>query len=201
MATAARWHAAGMSAPDYVLQGERAALGPLRKDLADTYRRWLHDLEVRRGILSPGIYALEAEEAWVEEAIANCAGLQPQQANFTIYDLSDGAPAGTAALMAIDWRLSRATFGILVGERRGKGLGTEATRLTLDWAFNMLGLHNVMLTVLPSNAAGIRAYEKAGFRRIGVRRAALVAFGERCDEVLMDAVRDDFASPVLAARA
>jgi diamine N-acetyltransferase len=58
-----------------------------------------------------------------------------------------------------------------------------------------------MLTVLPSNAAGIRAYEKAGFRHIGVRRAAVVSLGERCDEVLMDAVRDDFVSPVLAARA
>ena len=63
-------------------------------------------------------------------------------------------------------------FGILVGQRRGRGLGTEATRLTLDWAFHVLGLHNVMLEVLPANAPAIRAYEAAGFRRIGVRRAA-----------------------------
>jgi hypothetical protein len=52
-----------MDAPDYVLEGERVALGPLRKDLADRYRRWLHDLEVRNGILTVGVYALEAEEA------------------------------------------------------------------------------------------------------------------------------------------
>jgi diamine N-acetyltransferase len=188
-----------MSTPDEVLEGERVALGPLRKDLADTYRRWIHQLEVRRGLLSMGVYALEAEEAWVEEATGQNAGVTPEQANFTIYDLSDGAPAGTAALMDIHWRFGRATFGILIGDRRGKGLGTEATRLTLDWAFNMLGLHNVMLTVLPSNPGAIRAYEKAGFRRIGVRRAALVSMGERCDEVLMDAVRDEFDSPVLAA--
>jgi diamine N-acetyltransferase len=189
-----------MSEPDYVLRGERVALGPLRKDLADTYRRWIHDLDVRHGILTPGIYAREAEESWVEEAIAKSAGLQPEQANFTIYDLSDGAPVGTAGLMGIDWRLSRATFGIALGHRRGQGLGTEATRLTLDWAFHMLGLHNVLLTVLPSNAAAIRVYEKAGFRRIGVRRAAVVSFGERCDEIYMDAIRDGFDSPLLAAR-
>jgi diamine N-acetyltransferase len=191
---------APMSDPDYVLEGERVALGPLRKDLADTYRRWIHDLDVRRGVLTPGIYALEAEESWVEESIEKNAGHRPDEANFTIYDLSDGAPAGTCALMAIDWRFRRATFGIIVGERRGKGLGTEATRLTLDWAFNMLGLHNVMLTVLPSNAGAIRAYEKAGFRHIGVRRGAVLSLGERCDEVYMDAVRDEFDSPVLAAR-
>jgi diamine N-acetyltransferase len=111
-----------------------------------------------------------------------------------------GAPVGTAGLMAIDWRLSRATFGISIGERRGTGLGTEATRLTLDWAFNMLGRHNVMLTVLPTNAAAIRAYEKAGFKRIGLRRDALSVVGERGDELLMDAVAGEFDSPVLAAR-
>ena len=116
-------------------------------------------------------------------------------ANFTVYDLSDGAPVGTAGLITIDWRLSRATFGIAIGERRGTGLGTEATRLTLDWAFNMLGLHNVMLTVLPTNTAAIRAYEKAGFKRIGVRRDALSCCGRRGDEVLMDAVAERVRQP------
>ncbi len=96
--------------------------------------------------------------------------------------------------------MSRATFGITIGERRGTGLGTETTRLTLDWAFNMLGLHNVMLTVLPTNTAAIRAYENAGFKRIGVRRDALSVLGRRGDEVLMDAVASEFDSLVLAAR-
>jgi diamine N-acetyltransferase len=189
-----------MDAPDYVLEGERVALGPLRKDLADSYRRWVHDLDVRTGILTVGIYSLEAEEAWVEETNAKCGGPAPEMAAFTVYDLSDGTPVGTTSLMRIDWRLSRAEFGIALGERRGTGLGTEATRLTLDWAFNMLGLHNVMLTVLPTNAAAIRAYEKAGFKRIGPRRDALSVMGRRGDELLMDAVAGGFESPVLAAR-
>jgi diamine N-acetyltransferase len=125
-------------------------------------------------------------------------GESAEQASFTIYALSDGAPVGTSSLMGIDWRLRRATFGILFGERRGQGLGTEATRLTLDWAFHMLGLHNVILSVLPTNVGAIRAYERAGFRRVGTRRGAVLSLGERCDELLMDAVPDGFESPVLA---
>ena len=189
-----------MSEEDHVLRGERVALGPLRVDLADAYRRWVHDLDVRRGILSPGLYALEAEEEWVRETNARCAGQAPEQANFTINDLSDGAAVGTTGLIEIDWRLRRATFGIALGERRNQGLGTEATRLVLDWAFNMLGLHNVILSVLPANVGAIRAYEKAGFRRVGVRRGAVLSLGEVSDEILMDAVRHEFESPVLAAR-
>ena len=52
-----------------MLEGERVALGPLRKDLADRYRRWIHDLDVRTGILTVGIYALEAEEARGDELL------------------------------------------------------------------------------------------------------------------------------------
>jgi diamine N-acetyltransferase len=156
-----------MPEPDYVLEGERVALGPLRVDLADTYRRWVHDLDVRHGILTPGIYSLEVEEDWVRETIAKCVGPAPEAAHFTVYDRSDGAPVGTSGL-AIDWRMSRATFGINIGGRRGQGLGTEATRLTLDWAFHVLCLHNVMLQVLLSNPRAIRAYEKAGFEKVGL---------------------------------
>jgi RimJ/RimL family protein N-acetyltransferase len=189
-----------MSDTDYVITGERVALGPLRVDLADRYRRWLHDLDVRRGILNPGIIGLEAEEQWVRETNEKCAGRAPEQASFTIYDRSDGEPVGTCGLMEVDYRQSRATFGIGLGLRRGQGLGTEATRLTLDWAFNMLGLHNVLLGVLPHNPAAIRAYEKAGFKRIGARRGGVLSMGARADEILMDAVRDEFESSVLLGR-
>jgi diamine N-acetyltransferase len=185
-----------MDASDYVLEGERVALGPLRKDLADTYRRWVNDLDVRNGILNPGLYALEAEEAWVEDAIAESAGRHPKQAGFTIYDRGDGSPVGTCGLHGIDWRYSRATFGIAIGAGRGRGLGTEATRLVLDYAFHELGLRNVLLETLDWNAAGLAAYERAGFRRIGVRRSARISRGRPTDVVLMDAVPQDLGAPV-----
>jgi hypothetical protein len=36
--------------PDFIVAGERVALGPLRRDLASTYARWMNELEVRRGL-------------------------------------------------------------------------------------------------------------------------------------------------------
>ena len=94
-----------------------------------------------------------------------------------MYDRCDLEPIGTTGLINIDHRQGTATFGIMLGERRGQGLGTETTRLVLDWAFTALGLHNVDLMVFAWNKAAIRCYEKAGFRELGRRRGGAVSMG------------------------
>jgi diamine N-acetyltransferase len=77
-------------------------------------------------------------------------------------------------------------------------LGIDATRLSLDWAFHILGLRNVMLETNDFNEAALRAYERAGFRLIGRRRDAVRALGRRWDSLLMDATAEEFESPRLA---
>ena len=185
---------------DLIVVGERVALGPLRRDLAETYARWVNDLEVRHGLMNAGLATAPSEEAWVEESAKKMAQREPGEAHFTIYDREDEAPAGIVSLMGISHLLGSSRFGILLGERRGRGLGGEATRLALDWAFHVLGLHNVMLEVMAWNERAIRAYERAGFRRIGLRRGALVSMGERCDELLMDAIAPELGAWVLRPR-
>ena len=184
----------------YVIEGERAALGPLRRDLADTYARWMNDLDVRRGLSHLGILDRTAEEAWVDETSAASAKPEPDRVTFTVHDRRDGEPVGTCGLFDVNHHHARARFGILLGERRGQGLGTDATRLTLDWGFHVLSLRNVLLEVMPWNAAAIHVYERAGFRHLGRRRDALLFHGRRWDEVYMDAVPGEFEGSVLAGR-
>ena len=65
-------------------------------------------------------------------------------------------------------------IGIAIGERRGQGLGTAATRRVLDFAFHVRQLRNVLLETLDWNVAGLTANERAGVG-IGVRRGAAAA--------------------------
>jgi RimJ/RimL family protein N-acetyltransferase len=181
-------------APHLIVTGERVAFGPLREDLIPVYANWLTTLEVACGVGNTVIYTVEAESTWYEEA----AKPDPGQALFTIYDRFDLVPIGTTGLTNIDHRHGTATFGIMLGERRGQGLGTEATRLMLDWAFTVLGLHNVDLLVFAWNRPAIRCYEKAGFRQIGRRRGGAVCMGRRFDVVIMDAIAEEFTGSVLA---
>ncbi len=182
-------------APPLLVEGERVALGPLRRDLIPTYQRWVSALEVAFGVGHLGVLTLDAEQAWYERASSD-----PAAAHFTIYDRADLAPVGTCALFAIDHHHGTATFGIQLGERRGQGLGTEAARLTLDWAFHVLDLHNVELRVWAWNLAAIRAYRNAGFRAVGRLRGAHVTMGQRYDVVIMDAIPEDFTGSVIQAR-
>jgi RimJ/RimL family protein N-acetyltransferase len=68
--------------------------------------------------------------------------------------------------------------------------------LLLDYAFSVLGLHNVMLDVAGYNERAIRAYRRAGFREIGRRRQSY-RLGDRVyDQVFMDCLATEFESPL-----
>ena len=184
--------------PFILVQGQRVGLGALRQDLIPTYLKWRSDLEVLRGTgESAQIPTVEAIQAWYEQATSP----GNRDVHFTIYDLDDLAPVGTAVLVRVDQHAGTAEFGLTIGERRNQGLGTEATRLVLDWAFTVMGLRNILLVTFSWNLPAIRAYSKAGFREIGRRRGAVLTYGQRYDQVLMDAVADEFTDSVLAKQA
>jgi RimJ/RimL family protein N-acetyltransferase len=113
--------------------------------------------------------------------------------DFTIYERATARPIGSAYLHDIDRRNRTAEFGIVIGEAvaRGKGYGTETARLILGYAFTDLGLHTVMLRVYSFNHAGLRAYEKAGFRIVGTRRQCHSMGGRLWDVVFMEATSNE----------
>lgn len=177
------------------VRGETVALGPLRRDLIPAYARWMNDLGTLRTLGAlPAPLPLEAEEAWYDAAVKG------DTRYFTIYETATMRPVGTCDLRDIDHRNRTATMGLLIGEpdARGKGFGTEATRLLLDVAFTVLGLHAVWLTVYAFNLAGQRCYAKAGFREVGRRRECRLLNGVLHDEIVMDILATEFESPVLA---
>jgi diamine N-acetyltransferase len=184
---------------DFILTGARAALGPLKREHLPMFARWINDPEVRRGLAYRGLANEDAEVKWYEEMTEAGRGPRPTAVGFAVHDAADGELVGVCAIEGIDHHFSRAELGIFLGVRRGQGIGTDATRLALDWAFNMLGLRSVMLETYEFNEQARRAYESAGFRMIGRRRDAVSVLGRRWDSFLMDAVASDFDSPVLAA--
>lgn len=52
----------------------------------------------------------------------------------------------------------------------GKGLGPEAIRVVAQYLFRDVGHHRIVIDPAASNLRAIRAYEKVGFRQVGVMR-------------------------------
>ena len=171
------------------VRGELVGLGPLRRELAPVFQRWVNDVRVHRTLALPGLpMSLEAEMAFVEDA------LKSEDAIFTIYELETMRPIGNTGLHAINHADGTATFGIVIGEPDvwGKGYGTETTRLMVGYGFDVLGLHHIRLDVYASNERAWRAYERAGFKRAGMLRQAKRIGRERHDVIIMEALADEF---------
>lgn len=76
------------------------------------------------------------------------------------------------------------TAYIVIGIRaafRGQGVGTELMRRLDEWA-RINGVKRLELTVMCTNSAARRLYEKQGFEVEGVRRASMLVDGEYVDE-------------------
>lgn len=175
------------------LVGKRVALGPARRDLVPLYHLWEQQLDVIVGFGRAMPMSLEERQ----EAFFSMYRSEARN-DFTVYGRlgADWRPIGYTTLN-VDRRWEVATFAIALGERKDQGLGTEAVQLTLDWAFNVAGLKNVQLEVCAPNLRAIRAYEKAGFKHLGVRRNGTRWLGRQCDQVIMDAIPEDLAHSVV----
>lgn len=106
----------------------------------------------------------------------------------------DGAVVGVAFLHSIDEadRKARFAIGMFSPQFIGKGLGSEATRLVLSYAFTDMGLHRVDLHVLEFNAAARRSYERCGFAVEGRERESCWLAGRWYDDLVMGILAHEF---------
>lgn len=184
-----------MNEPELWLHGDRAGIGPIRSDLVEDYWRWEQRVPTIVGYNRQTPQQIATTREIYTSAYESSSD---RQIKFTVYamDGHEPLPVGTATLL-LDLGLDVAEYTVAIGapEARGKGVGTEATLLVLDYAFHVTGLECVHLTVLEPNTGAITAYERAGFRRQGVRRNSNKWLGRRVNEIHMDAVPTEFPGP------
>jgi aminoglycoside 6'-N-acetyltransferase len=81
----------------------------------------------------------------------------------------------------------------LTTSRQGGGLGTEAIRVLAGYLFEERGHHRLTIDPAAENAGAIRAYERVGFRAVGVmRRYERGPDGVWRDGLLMDMLEEEF---------
>lgn len=107
---------------------------------------------------------------------------------------TEGRCIGVVKLHSLDQanRRARYAIGIFDPTYWNRGLGTEATRLALQYAFEVLHLHRVDLCVLAFNHRAIACYEKCGFVREGIEREGAFIGGEWHSDVIMSILEQEY---------
>ena len=148
------------------ITGEKIYLRALYpEDLEKGYHDWINDPETNRFIMG-GIFPtpMARLKEYYEKVIAS-----DNDVMFAIVDKKTDTYIGNIKLGGIDWVNRVAHCGRMIGDKRywGKGYGTEALSLVLDYAFMTLNLNKVYNIIVEGNAAALKSCEKLGMKKEG----------------------------------
>ena len=143
------------------IEGNKIYLKDLdEKNATQEYCDWLNDSEVNK--------YLETKEATIYELkqYIHDKNNNPNCLFLGIFLKENNKHIGNIKLEPIEFNNKNATLGILIGDKKywGRGIGTEATKLLVNYAFNTLDLKEVNLGVISDNKAAIEVYKNAGFK-------------------------------------
>ena len=171
--------------------GEKVRLVPLEfeRHFENCYR-WINDADVSEWLALGDLpMSRLAEKEWFEKAQV----ATETQIHFAIETL-DGRHVGNSGLFRISRAHGTAMSGSLIGEfeDRGKGLGTDATKVRAWYGFHVLGLRQLYSEYFGGNEPAKRMQEKVGYVEWGVRPAAFWKRGAYRDLVETVLTRERF---------
>lgn len=171
---------------------------------ADTTKivTWRNKDFVRRNFIYQKLFTEEGHMSWLREQV------EPGRAAQFIICVKDEAVSsrntgrmcgkdweiGSVYLRDIDRAAGTAEYGVFIGEEEalGRGYGTAAAKLAVDYGFETLRLQKIFLRFLEDNIGARKSYERAGFRMIKDRReTATLEQGER-EILFMETGREEW---------
>lgn len=179
------------------LIGKKVLLCPFQKKDAFVFHKWICDLKVSQFLVMHNrIMTIEDEKRYVNKIIKEQKKTFTQRENISLTIITKKLQKliGNVGLKNIDYTHRKASIGIMIGDKNywGKGYGSESLKLMCDFAFNILNLNSLHLSVYAFNKRAIICYKKAGFKIAGKLRKAKFINGKYWDEIFMDSLASEF---------
>lgn len=170
------------------LRAKKCFLRPLEKSDAPLLTRWINDREVTQFLERTMPMMQVAEEKWIEGLVGSKTDIA------LLIVTSTGKPIGVMGIHHINWIDGTATTGAFIGEKDywGKGYGTDAKMVLLDYAFNVLNLRKICSRVYAFNGRSIAYSKHCGYVDDGVQRKHVFRNGEYHDVVQLALFKEDW---------
>lgn len=140
---------------------EEITLIPMGRELCyEFYRGFENDPDI---FMDMGkFYEFTYDPGWVDDYFDR----QAARGRVLFAVMLEGKPVGEVKLWDIDWENRECKLGIHLQNDavKGRGIGTRAERLAVEYAFRELDLERVWADVVLKNTRSQHVLEKAGFR-------------------------------------
>lgn len=114
---------------------------------------------------------------------------EAKQYRFVICN-TQNIPVGMIDLFEFNPQHMRVGVGILIlPEYQGKGLGSEALEMVIDYAFTYLNVHQIFANITVDNKKSIELFEKLNFKKIGIKKDWIFADTNYKDEILYQLIK------------
>lgn len=171
-----------------LIVGKKVVLRPFKDEDFPFIEECLKDSEVLKLTGSSSDFDRESILHWY-----NTRNGQTDRLDLAIVDQSQGFLVGEVVVNLYDEKNHSMNFRILIGPRgRNQGLGTEATRLIIDYVFKNTTLNQLTLSVFDFNPRAKYVYEKVGFVIYSIDENDLEFEGEWIDSINMNLTRENW---------
>jgi RimJ/RimL family protein N-acetyltransferase len=148
------------------------------------------DPEITRWTFMPEGLTVPQAKDWIERAEDTYQ--RARAIRFAIVDVADSRFVGQIGIGHLDWEQQVGEiFYWLAADARGRGLAVRATKLVTAWAFEVMRLARIEITVDPGNEPSQHVATAAGFTREGVLRSYQRFKDGRMDAVMFSRLPTD----------
>ncbi len=170
------------------LVGRMVNLRPFTESDIPTLTRWINDPEVREFVTAILPQTEKQEEEWFNK-------LGADDKNIVLgIETKDGTLIGSIGIHEINWQDRVCITGAIIGEKEywGKGYGTDAKMILLDYIFNTLNLHKACSATLAYNKRSLHYSLHCGYKIEGTKRKHIFKKGRYWDLIELGLLKKEW---------
>ena len=180
-----------------MLEGKNVNLKVVEKEDLGQITEWFNNAEFHpREYMGPfAVRRAEMERSCFPE-------VGPFEPKWFFIEKKDGSKIGYiwhANMLNLYMKMLEIGYGLVPSER-GRGYGTEATQLMVDYLFLSKDIVRIIATTHTKNVISQKVLEKVGFKREGTMRKCYFNRGEWTDMFIFSILREEWKEPKILTK-